>query len=599
MPARRSFRFWPHRAQSLLRDRRGAIAPMVAMLGASLLLAAGLALDVGLYRLGNRDLRAATEAAALAAAMDPPRAEARARDYLTRNGYDAGVLRQIEVGRYCADIGLAPDQRFDPTFNRCPGNGAANAVRLHTAKPSRRFLTGALGDRVLIPELAASATATRIDEAGVEITSGLLTVTNSLVNAVNDLLGALLGVKLRLSTADIESLLGGNVDAGLFFDALARRSGHEGTYGDLVAASHGLQDIALSAADAAGRPAAAAALRAFAGQVGNGYRVPLSGLFGLGVWADMPVGEADAQPALRAGLNAYQLVATAVQAGPGVIDASDLVSLAVPGSTVRIAAVATGPVDRPRFSFGPAGETEVGTSALRLQLLVGVGRVDVLGLGALTVDSLPVLIDVAAARAQVAAIECPDTPEQARDTGVTISAQSGLVNAYIGTPPANAMARPMPPLAASQIGRTRIVNALGLVTVDARAVAQPVLGASRAIAFGPGNRGTIGTPQAPGLPDSVGNGSQVGTTIGTLVGSLTASDGLDIRILGLCLPVVCAAQGTLLRNALLPALVTPLTGLVGSTADPLLDNVLTALGIQLGHATVWVNGVRCGVPVLV
>jgi uncharacterized membrane protein len=63
--------------------------------------------------------------------------------------------------------------------------------------------------------------------------------------------------------------------------------------------------------------------------------------------------------------------------------------------------------------------------------------------------------------------------------------------------------------------------------------------------------------------------------------------------------VVCATQTTLVRNALLPALVTPLTGLAGSTADPLLDNLLAALGVQLGHATVWVNGARCGVPVLV
>jgi uncharacterized membrane protein len=584
---------------SLPLDRRGAVAPMVAVLAMALLLASGLALDVGLYRMGSRDLRAATEAAALAAAMDPAQAEARARDYLTRNGYDPGVLRQVIVGRYCADSGLAPDQRFDATFGRCAGNGEANAVRLSTAMPSRRFLTGALGDRVPIPELAASATAARIDEAGLEVTSGLVTVTNSLVNAVNDLLGALLGVRLNLSAADIEALMGGNVDAGLFFDGLARRAGHEGTYGDLVAGTHGLQDIALSAADAAGSASTAAALRAFAGQIGSGYRVPLNGLFGLGVWRNMPVGEADAQPALRAGLNAYQLVAYAVQAGPGAIDASDLVSVAVPGSTVRIAALASGPVDRPRFSFGPAGETEAGTSALRLQLLLGVGRIDVLGLGALTVDSVPVLIDVAAARAQVTAIDCPDTPEQARDTRVTALAQSGLVNAYIGTPPANAMARPMPPLDASQIGRARIVNVLGLVTVDARAVAQPVFGASRTMTFGPGSAGTIGTPQAPGRPESVGNGSQVGATIGTLAGSLTASDGLNIRILGLCLPVVCAAQATLVRNALLPALVTPLTGLAGSTADPLLDNLLAALGVQLGHATVWVNGARCGVPVLV
>jgi uncharacterized membrane protein len=584
--------------RSLLDEREGAVAPMVAVLSMSLLLAAGLALDVALYRLGNRDLRAATQAAALAAAMDPAQAEARAKDYLVRNGYDPGVLKAVTVGRYCPDIHIAPDQRFDASLSRCPG--AANAVRIRTGKPSRRFLTGALGHVLPIPDLAATATATRIDEAGVEIDSGVLTVSNSLVDSVNGLIGALLNIKLRLSAADIEALMGGNVDAGLFFDALARRTGHTGTYGELVQGTFGLQDVTLAAADAADDAGTAAALRAFAGQVGNGYRVPFAGMFGLGVWQNMPVGEADAKPVLRAGLNAYQLIAFAAQAGPGAIDLSDAVSLAVPGSTVRIAGVASGPVDRPRFAFGPAGETEVATSVLRLQVLLGIGGINVLGLGAITVDSVPVLIDVAAARAQISAIDCTDTAEQADDTRVTVAAQSGLVNAYIGTAPAGAMTRPMPAITGDQIGPARIINLLGLVTVDARAIAQPVLGNSKTMVFGPGGTGgTVAQPGVPGLPDRVGNGSQVGTTIGTLAGSLAGANGLDVHILGLCLPVVCAAQASALRSALLPAIVTPLTGLVGSTADPLLDNVLAALGIELGHATVWVSGARCGVPVLV
>ena len=63
----------------LRHDRRGAVAPMIAALGASLVGAAGLALDVAVYYAANRDLRAATEAAALAAAMNPSQASARAR----------------------------------------------------------------------------------------------------------------------------------------------------------------------------------------------------------------------------------------------------------------------------------------------------------------------------------------------------------------------------------------------------------------------------------------------------------------------------------------------------------------------------------------
>ncbi|HEX7742841.1 MAG TPA: hypothetical protein VF442_10495, partial [Sphingobium sp.] len=319
------------------------------------------------------------------------------------------------------------------------------------------------------------------------------------------------------------------------------------------------------------------------------YQVPLSGLFGLGVWKNMPVGEADDKPALRAGINAYQLFAFAVQAGNGVVDLSDAVSRVVAGSTVRIAAMATGPMDRPRFSFGPAGETSVGTSALRLQLNLGLS-LTILGTG---VDSVPVLIDIAAARADVSAIDCPGTAEQARDSRVSVLASSGLVNAYIGKAPASAMSRPMPPISASDIAPARILSVLGIVTVDARAIAQPVMGNSGTLVFGPGGQGTIGRPGAPGTPASIGNGSQAGPLLNSLISSLTASNGLQVEPLGLC--VLC---GTV-RSQLLSAITAPVIGLVGATADPLLDNLLAALGIQLGHATVWATGARCGVPVLV
>lgn len=596
----------PRGLAALLRDPRAAVAPMVAVLAVLLLLAGGLALDVGLYRRGSHDLRAATEAAALAAAMNPAQAQARARDYLVRNGFDASVLQTVTTGRYCADSSLTPAQRFDTSMTRCPGNGQANAVRLTTRRVPQRFLTGALAAVVTIPDLSATATATRIDEAGIEVTSGILTVTNSLVTSVNDLLGALLGVKLRLTTADIEAMLHGNVDAGLFFDALARRAGHTGTYQQLVDGTYGIADIANSAADAAGNPQTAAALRVFGTQAGNGYRVPLAGLFGLGVWKNMPVGEADAQPALRAGLNSYQLMSYAVQAGPGVIDASDLVSLAVPGSTAKITAIASGPMDRPRFAFGPAGEVSVGTSALRLQIQLANISLAVPGILSATVADVPVLIDVAAAQAQISSIDCASTAEQRQNTRVTVAAQTGLINAYIGTAPANAMTKPLPPITAADIGQANLLNLNvlgGLVNVSARAkvVAQPVFGQNASLVFGPGGNGTIGTPSTPGTPGSVGNGSQLGTTIASLGSGLGSGLSVKATLLGICLPIVCdlGAIEQLVLGRLLPAITTPLGGLLGTVADPLLDNVLGALGVQLGHAKVWVNGARCGVPVLV
>ncbi len=574
-------------------DRRAAVAPMVAAFGAALVGAMGFALDAGLYYAGSRDLRAATESAALAAAMYPAQAEARARDSLSRNGFDPAILRSVVLGRYCADAAVPASQRFDASFTRCPGNGQSTAVRIQTGKPSRQFFTRVLGGANPIPALSATATAARVDEAGVGVSSGILTVTNALVNSVNDLLGALLGIKLQLGANEVQTLANGYVDAGRFFDALAARVGETGTYGALTNRTVDLRALMLAAAEAADQPATAATLTLVAGRITNGYPVPLNGLFGLGVWKNMPVGEANEQPGLRAGINAYQLFTFAVQAGEGSIDLTDAISRVASGSTIRLAAVATGPIDRPRFAFGPAGETSASTSALRLQLNLGL-NLDILGI---SVGAVPVLIDVAAARADVSAIDCANTAEQARDSRVSVLASSGLINAYIGQAPANAMTRPMPPLSASDIAPARILNVLNLITADVRAVAQPVTGNSGTLVFGPGGQGTIGRPGTPGTPASIGNGSQTGTLLTSLTNSLSAPNGLQVKALNLCIWPLCDETAT--RSHLLGAITTPLGALLGNPADPLLDNLLTALGIQLGHATVWVTGARCGVPVLI
>jgi uncharacterized membrane protein len=599
------------RLRGLGRDERGAVAPAVAVLAVSLIGAAGLALDIGLYYMGNRDLRSATEAAALSATMVPADAQNRATAYLERNGYDAAVLKSVEVGYYCANIAWDSSARFVPGAGGsadCPGSATQNAVRLTTEKPSRRFLTAVFGGASPIPDLAATASAARVDEAGVAITSDILritggSVTDTLVSTVNSVLGALLGIRLNLSAPEIQALMANNVDAGRFFDSLASRAGHTGTYRELVQGTYGMQDIAAAAAEAAYNPATATALRRFGALVGNGYRVPLANLFGMGLWANVPVGEADERTALRAGLNAYQLISFAAQAGPGAIDASDLVSLLVPGSTVSLAAVANGPMAQPRFSFGPAGEARVSTSQLRLKLQVGLPSISIPLLGAplLEVKSLPLLIDVAPATAQVTQIACPDTDDQARDTRVTVQAESGLVRAYIADVPPAAMSKAMPEITTVTPASLLNLDVLGLVTVSATAkvVAGPVTGASSTLAFGPGGRGTIGNPQVPGTPASVRNGSQVGATVNNLIGGL--GNGLDVRVsvLGGLLSLSTQAITSAVFNGLLGSITTQLTNLVGSTVDPLLDGVLAALGIQLGDATVWVTGARCGVPVLI
>ncbi|MBO9601092.1 MAG: hypothetical protein J7496_01155 [Novosphingobium sp.] len=597
----------------LARDERAAMAPAIAGFAVVMVASAGMALDVGLHYVDNRQLHAATEAAALAAAMSPSQAQARATNYLVHNGYEASVLKSVQVGRYCADSSLSAEQRFDTTYTRCPGNLTSTAVRITTQKASRRYLSKILGG-VAIPDISSTATAARIDEAGIAITSGLLNVSNSLVLSVNNLLGTLLGVQLNLTAADIQALMGGNVDAGLFFDKLAVRANKPAgtTYNTLVQGSYGIKDIALAAADATSNATTKAALTTFGNAVSNSYTVPLKDLFGLGVWKNMPVGEADRQPGLRAGLNAYQLLTYAVQAGPGTIDASHLVNLVLPANpsqAAKITAISNGTVDRPRFSFGPAGETSVGTSALRLQVLLSDITVDV-PLILSTKVNVPVLVDVAAAQAQIKAngIDCASTAEQRANTRVTVAASSGLVNAYIGNAPASAMTKPMPTLTAADITSTQLINTTALVgllqiTASGRVIGQPVTGQSRDLVFGPGGNGTIGSPTSLGTAATVGNGSQVGNTLSGLTGSLTSSLDVNVTLLKACIWPLCTTDPNAVKNSVLGALVTsittPVSQLAGTAVDPLLDNVLAALGVQLGYATVWATGARCGVPVLV
>ncbi|HWJ71526.1 MAG TPA: hypothetical protein VNS79_15890, partial [Sphingobium sp.] len=382
-----------------------------------------------------------------------------------------------------------------------------------------------------------------------------------------------------------------------FFDKLADRIGETGTYGDLAKRRVKLGDIMAAARDSAGDPRTERVLGLLAGQVGKNPEIPLSGLFGLGLLEDMPIGGRDGQPALRAGMNAYQLWAFAVQGQPGSLNLSKPVDLLIPGSVVRLTGMANGPAARPRFSFGPAGETSVNTSTLRLQLEIGLGLLRLIG--ALVDVRVPILIDIGAGGADLQKISCADTDEQARDTEVTLHGYSGLVNAYIGTPPNNAMVSPMPALSEGQIGQVRLVNVLGLITVDARAVASPVLGRSEDVSFGPDGPGRVGTPASPGAPVTIGNNAAAGPLLNSLIDSLSGADGLQVKLLGLCLPLICSENIAIVRQTLLGGLVAPIAGLVGNTADPLLDNLLAALGIQLGHTSLWVTGARCGVPVLI
>lgn len=623
------------------RDERAAVTPMMAALAVPLIGAAGFALDVGLYYVQNQQLQTATEAAALAAAIDPSTREnafKRANAYLGRNGFPDLISEDdVEVGCYSVDETLAPKARFIGPATSCPGTfpatPQANAVRVTATKQSTRFLTNVLGDFSPIPQLSATATAARIDEAGIATTGNILgtdgtKLVGGLLQTVNTLLGKLLGIELALTDPQVIAMMQHNIDAGSFFDRLAinldlvdkaGRSEPDVTYGRVLEEKASMRDLLLSASEAAPNGSLTqTTLGDLAGDVSTDRVIDLHGLFGLGVWKNMPVGEANAQPGLRAGLNAYQLLTYAAQVkGASSLDLSSLAGAAFPDSTVKLTIIGSTPTNRPRFSFGPAGETSISSSVSRLQLKVRLvdtgissGLLGILRLLGVSIDlanDIPVLISIGDSNATIKEIRCAQTGEQARDAQVDVTVSPALISAYVGEVRADAVNSTMPYIDPTAVTPVTVISAkiktilgptIPLTDITAKAVAGPITGSGTTVTFGPRGSGNpqIGTPASEKSTETIGSpyiGSNqvlLGQTISTLVSNLDVRPSVAGVSLDILSPLLQIAG-----NLLTPLLTGLLDGLVG----PVLDNLLAALGLELGNTRVWVTGARCGVPVLV
>ncbi len=580
---------------------------MVAVLGASLIGAVGLAVDIGLYYADTRALRLATEAAALSAANNLADTS-RVQTYLAANGYPQAQV-STQTGLYCPDRDLASDQRFRPSTTACPGrpnSARINAIRVTASAPGRQVLSQVLGPLNPFPDVVATATAARVDEAGVGMTSDTLDLgfLNDLLRAeqlLDTLLAGLLGVDPGFSVNSVRALQQGSVDAGLFFDNLARLEGKGGaTYGELTDAEVSASNLMLAAAASTDNAATAAVLTTAANVAGLGTRkVSLRNVFALGVWKNMPVGEANAAPALRAGLNAYQLFLYSLMRRNGFnIDLSPVAGAVVTGGVVKLEGLASDPLTGASFAFGPAGEATVYSSRLRLKLSVGAGDLNLL-IARIRAITVPLLIDIGPSHATVTGISCPSTDDQFANAQVSVAATSGFVHLYIGSDN-GAMSQPF---GAVDIKDARIASVellgLGLISLEGKAKIDSVQSVSQTLVFGVNGRsgaGAIGNPVASQhrplvapRPLAVNHVSSVDQALDSLLAALQSD--LQVKVLGLSL--------TSILEPLIGRIRPPVTGLVGAVVDPLLDGVLRLTGIQLGQTAVLVTGVRCGVPVLV
>jgi uncharacterized membrane protein len=541
---------------------------LVAIVGAT-----ALAVDVGQIYFAKRKAQAAVDLAAIAGAASLPSHDAIVRASLADNGFGTGEVAAggapgprvetlvVTPGRYVADPATSAALRFQP------GDAAsANALRVTMTHSTPIFFGKLLSGRTSYA-YQVSGTASAANSAAFSIGSRLVRLDGGVANA---LLGALLASSISLSVMDYEALASAKIDLLPFLGAFGEEMNiRAGTYDSLLIANGSVGKSYAAAARiaaAAGQTRAADALRRLA-SVSDVARlnVKLRDVIDLGPIGATQIGEG---PAALAQFDALTLVMAQAQLANSARQVSLDLGVTVPGLASVRATLGIG--ERPvRAVWLANGRASASAHTAQTRLLL-----DVRVLGNAVVPAgvrLPVYVELAAGDARLANVRCRLNPA---DTRVEIDAKPGIVDAWIGDVGAaefNNMTTPVNPPAAA------LVSLLG-IAVTGRAHATMTNVAYDRLSF---TRDDIRNLR----PQTVRTRDFTTSLLTRLVGDL------DIRTNVIGLPLIAV-------GVLKPA-VAALTQSATPAVDAVLLTVLDVLGLSLGEADVWANGVRCDGGVLV
>ena len=545
-------------------DRRGATALFAAIIIVVLLFFTGLSVDFGVAMFSKRRLQAATDSAALAASQNPANRASIVSSLLAANGEASAIVTSLDSGAYIPNSKLPLASRYKE------GMVPANAVQLSTSQSIPMRFAAALVPHAQVT-VSAQAGAVQVTEAGLQAGSGLVEQNGGIPNAV---LGGLLGSQLNLSLASYTGLANAQVNALDFLNALAAQANvTAGTYGQLLTGSLSMGQVLAAEVAALNKEgsvggaqlAATEALNSLSAELLGSPSVALGSLISAELWNNAPVGNIDPTSALSATLNVYQLTTAAAQVANGdhLVQAS--LPVTIPGvASVTMAMTAIEPQQSSYFALGPAGATTVHTAQIRLQLSVKLLS-DFYSGSQVAPVSLPIYEELASGTATLSAISCGANPQA--DAIVSVLAQSGVSNAYVGQVQLDAMTNVSQPVQVSpaQILTTPLVSVVGQATAA-------VQGSQQSLTFNQQEIASL-TPQS------------VSSTAMTSYLLQSLQSGLVLQTLPVGVPGV-----TPVIAALLPPVFAGLDGIA--------DQILRAMGVRVGYLDVTVNGVRCGVPAL-
>jgi len=571
-------------ARRLLQRKDGNIAISAALTAPLLITALALGVDYGYLTLQQRTLQQSADLAAIVASSSINTAEQAVLNHFVLNGQKLNVktatglltpagqipfnaetalanydgYATVTKGRYTGDSSVAVDKRFTA------GAQPYDAIKVAITEKGQTFFASTF---TTPPAMSAVGTAAANKAAAFSIGSRLASLDGGLLNGI---LGGLLGTTVSLSVMDYQQLLGADVDALAFVDALAVNLGLTvGTYNDVLKTDITYGQFLNALGKTTGITPAVATILKNLEKAAQKTQITLNAgeLLNLAPMSQRIIGTGN-HLAVKASV--FELVSAAATAANGGSQVAVNLGANIPGLATTTLTIAIGepPVGTPPLAIGSVGSI-VRTAQTRVSLNVSVN-----GLSAIAGLKLnvPVYVDVANAEAKLTDIQClGGTPSNAN---VLVEAVPGVAEIALGTVDQSAFVNfgTMP-----RVTKATLIDSL-LLKVSAQAQIDINNLTKTKLTFTPSDI-TAGKIKTVSTKDA----------LTSLVASLLGNLSLDVNLLGLTLGTGPLVQGALVQT--LSGITAPL--------DTVLYNTLLMLGVKIGEADVRVTGVSCQQPVLV
>lgn len=537
-----------------VRDDGGAVSIITAICLVMFLGFSAAAVDFGYVFLKARQLQGMADLAAMSAATNIANAQKAAQATADANGWSTSVTAKATAGTYQPIGSLQPSQRFQP------GGASPNAARVTlTADAELFFAPLLLGQNTM--KITRTATAAQGQLASFSIGTRLAGLQGGIANA---LLSGLTGSDVSLSVMDYNALATAQVDLFQYAGALNTRMGLKAVSFDQTLSGDIQTNAALGAvSDVLSKTGAYTAGTAIArvAQAANSTPVQLGQLIDLG-----PYGGQDyinTQGSSGISVNALDLTNAILQLAQGGRQVQLNLKSVLPGLAGVTAWLAIGerPANSPWLAVTDKDSVIVRTAQARLYV---DAKVIPLGLAGVASIDLPIYVELAQAQAKLSSLTCGVS---GNSRAVELSVSPSIGTTAIGSIDTSKLDDFTSELAISpaKLVDTLAISATGKSEIDLGGITW------ESVSFDDDDiaNHTIKT---------VSTDDALTAATASLVGKLS----LNVKVLdlGLGIPGVTAAIQNSLKSVTAPL-------------DGALNGLEGLMGVGLGQADVWVDGMRC------